>query len=850
MSLHFPMRFNKAKALRSAEKSLSQGKVQAAIGEYRRIIEQEPNDWTALNMLGDLHVRAGQPDDAIDLFTRVAEHYRSQGFALKAIAMYKKMLRLRPDDLAASSVLADLYAAQGLIVEARAQLLSIADAHTARNHAHAALEILRRIADLDPHNPEVRLRVASAYAREGFATEAAAAYTEAGERFLDRAAPEQALEAFTEALSLAPVNTRALAGALGAHTRLGTPDDAAELLEAAASREDVEPSVVELLLRAYTETGDASAALRVVERLVHIRDADAASRALHIDVARLHLRAGDETGATRSLESALDGALALKRDAEVLEILDEITRRNPENLPALRAFARVYAFQHDEAMLAGTCERIVEVARLAGDEAAETDALQRLVELAPDSADAHRARLHELGAPVAARETHAPATNEVPTFESFMLSDAASQHAQPERVTIDEPAYGEVSFADVAGEQTADFEMLAPEESADTSTPAPVVDPGSSFADLNDADALPIAAYEDSAHEEAHEVALDASPRTPAPRVAEDDDRIGALLSRELESVDFYIAQDYKDVARDTLDMLERQYGAHGEIDARRLQLTSGASPATVRAADDPGAETQGFGEVDLGGALESSAPVDFGARADEQPEVRSDARADAGNLRAADFDVTGFDSVAATPPAAQIVAEPESAGNETLIENPFDDFVIDEAAPRPADAVPPAPSAGSFDAGLAAIFDEFRTAVEDETPVSVADYETHYNLGIAYQEMGLLDESVEEFQKAAGIAAPADGTPRYLQCCNMLGHCFLQKNLPQIAVMWFRRGLDAPDHTEDEYQALRYELGNAYQAAGEHDRALKTFMEVYGIDVSYRGVAVKLRELQTAVAS
>lgn len=115
---------------------------------------------------------------------------------------------------------------------------------------------------------------------------------------------------------------------------------------------------------------------------------------------------------------------------------------------------------------------------------------------------------------------------------------------------------------------------------------------------------------------------------------------------------------------------------------------------------------------------------------------------------------------------------------------------------------------------------------------------------------MGLLDESVEEFQKAAGIAAPADGTPRYLQCCNMLGHCFLQKDLPQIAVMWFRRGLDAPHHTEDEYQALRYELGNAYQAAGEHDRALKTFMEVYGIDVSYRSVATKLRELQTAVAS
>jgi hypothetical protein len=62
---------------------------------------------------------------------------------------------------------------------------------------------------------------------------------------------------------------------------------------------------------------------------------------------------------------------------------------------------------------------------------------------------------------------------------------------------------------------------------------------------------------------------------------------------------------------------------------------------------------------------------------------------------------------------------------------------------------------------------------------------------------------------------------------------------------MWFRKGLDAPGHTQDEYQALRYELGTAYEQMGDLDRALDTFTEVYGIDVTYRGVADKLRELQ-----
>ena len=79
-----------------------------------------------------------------------------------------------------------------------------------------------------------------------------------------------------------------------------------------------------------------------------------------------------------------------------------------------------------------------------------------------------------------------------------------------------------------------------------------------------------------------------------------------------------------------------------------------------------------------------------------------------------------------------------------------------------------------------------------------------------------------------------------------MLGHCFMQKDLPQLAVMWLRKGLDAPGHTEDEYQALRFELAAAYDAAGEQERALTTFMEVYGVDVSYRGVADRVRELRT----
>ncbi len=118
--------------------------------------------------------------------------------------------------------------------------------------------------------------------------------------------------------------------------------------------------------------------------------------------------------------------------------------------------------------------------------------------------------------------------------------------------------------------------------------------------------------------------------------------------------------------------------------------------------------------------------------------------------------------------------------------------------------------------------------------------------MGTAYKEMELIDEAIQEFQTAANLSKPGDGTSRYLQCCNMLGHCFIHKGMPRAAVLWFKKGLEAPGHAEDEYKALRYELGAAYQQLGDISRALEIFTEVYGVDVSYRDVAEKLEELQS----
>lgn len=143
-------------------------------------------------------------------------------------------------------------------------------------------------------------------------------------------------------------------------------------------------------------------------------------------------------------------------------------------------------------------------------------------------------------------------------------------------------------------------------------------------------------------------------------------------------------------------------------------------------------------------------------------------------------------------------------------------------------------------DAGLADIFKEFKKGVDKQ--LGKEDYDTRYNLGIAYKEMGLVDEAIAEFQ----LAAKDDG--RLLECSSMLGICFLEKGMPKLAIKWFEKGLKAPGRSDEEYQGLRYDLAIAYEADGDADRALVLFSELYGQNANFRDVAAKVRELKAAV--
>ena len=151
----------------------------------------------------------------------------------------------------------------------------------------------------------------------------------------------------------------------------------------------------------------------------------------------------------------------------------------------------------------------------------------------------------------------------------------------------------------------------------------------------------------------------------------------------------------------------------------------------------------------------------------------------------------------------------------------------------------PDPPEVGGGDVPLEEIFREFKKGVEQQ--LSPEDYETHYNLGIAYKEMSLTDEAISEFQRAAK-------SPQYaVECCAMLGLCFLEKGLPPLAIKWYRKGLEAPNIREDDRLGLQYDLANIYADTGDRENAYRTFLEIYGSNASFRDVGERLKELAPA---
>ena len=143
-------------------------------------------------------------------------------------------------------------------------------------------------------------------------------------------------------------------------------------------------------------------------------------------------------------------------------------------------------------------------------------------------------------------------------------------------------------------------------------------------------------------------------------------------------------------------------------------------------------------------------------------------------------------------------------------------------------------------------MFSELKHDLEEDTNVPAEDPETHYNLGVAFREMGLLDEAISELQKVCQAVERGNPFPHLMQAYTWLAQCFLDKGIPEAAIRWYEKALALPGIDGETCTALHYELGSAYEAAQNKPQALKHFMEVYGSNIDYRDVAERVKGVKS----
>jgi tetratricopeptide (TPR) repeat protein len=205
--------------------------------------------------------------------------------------------------------------------------------------------------------------------------------------------------------------------------------------------------------------------------------------------------------------------------------------------------------------------------------------------------------------------------------------------------------------------------------------------------------------------------------------------------------------------------------------------------------------------------------------------------------------------SAAASAAPASPVAPPRVAIAPAASVRPVEAPKAHSAAHAPA---PPAPAAKASpfgeDAGvdLAEMFGELKQDLEADVASADEDPETHYNLGIAFREMGLLDEAIGELQKACQSFDRGHAFPQIMQTYTWLAQCFLEKGVPEAAVRWYDKALHVPGIDGETRVALNYELGGAFEAAGDKPAALKHFTSVYSNNIDYRDVAERIKALKS----
>jgi tetratricopeptide (TPR) repeat protein len=974
------MAFNKSKNVEAAQKLLNQGKVVQAIAEYQSILKYEPRDQVTLMTIGELYIRQGETYQAIDYFERLAQIFVGDGFLTKAIAVYKRIAKLAPEEIRPLEKLADLYVQQGVMSEARPLFLQLAEIHLKNNRQSEAVGLLKKLLQAEPDNLRIQIRLADLYQAMGQTREAIEAYVSASQRALARGDQAEAEKLADKALKLEPNNAAAIIVKARSHISQGSLSKATQLLDQVPDLEKGGEQT-ELLLDLYLKNSnwDQAAALAI-----RVFEADEKNFGPMQKVVETLVQAGQGEKALGILEQARLPMIDAGEHELVAKLLNELAAGLPGRLEPLEWLVELYGRTSDSFHLGDALANLGDALAAEGRYQEAKKIFEQLVERQPESDSAKRKLngvLRKLGLlePGAAEEVeeipkepehlhaeipqvHAPklradvstfdpeiqpkpavpspfepqlddetqkfitqSLTDVDLFASYGLTQKAiglleailrraPRHtptleklldfvlgAGDDRRTAELAAQleqihtetGDHRSAERFGELRRRFQRAAGLSDEDLASAVPATQPtappgpAEKSADLT----IPEIAATPVTQEEAP--VPEPAPPSPVPEEKPQPVEVNAAPAEpEVQEVD--LSEEW-DTLLEESQPVEAQAHAPAPPPAAKPAVppASPKEPAHVEEfhiAEEP-AIASPDGEpvaalaappIPLEPVAKAPAAPPTPAKLKEkpapppkppkkpEPELELDQEYEL--VLEAEPLVPAYDQRPPEAPAAppkqpvgqnKAAAPPAGSGFDSDqfladLANEIDQLGMDSLAPTFSGSTPgaltpsaPKPSAAapsSAEPGpLKEVFDEFRAEL-GEMGAEDEDLETHYNLGIAFREMGLLEEAISEFQKVAKANDRGRAFRYTMQCCTLLGLAFMEKGQPAIAAIWYERALKTPGMDPESTLALRYDLGVAQETAGEPEAALKSFSQVYAMNIDYRDVAERIAALQKPI--